>query len=317
VSLAYSILLVDDFAPFRRFVGSALEPMPEFRIVGEAVDGLEAVEKAKELQPELILLDVGLPKLSGLAAAERILAVVPQTKILFISLESSTAVVQEAFRSGARGYLNKLRAQTDLIAAIEAVLAGRQFVSRDLEFKINTEVRRRHEVLFYQDDSVLLESAARFVAGALKADGAAIVLATTPHHESLVEKLKADACDVNTAIQQGTYVSLDAANALSEIMVNGTPDQSRFFKILSGLIETSTKAAKTEHPRVAIFGECLALLYAVGDAEGVIQIERTGRHLFDTYDVDILCAYPLRDFQRSDTESVFKSICAEHTAVYR
>src|SRR5207249_8022588 len=78
----FRILLVDDFEPFRRFVRMALRARPEFRIVGEAVDGLEAIQKAKELQPDLVLLDIGLPKLNGMAAAEQIRILAPDAKLL-------------------------------------------------------------------------------------------------------------------------------------------------------------------------------------------------------------------------------------------
>ena len=135
----FRILLVEDFEPFRRFVRLALEPRTEFEIIDEAVDGLEAVQKAKALQPELILLDIGLPKLNGMAAAEQIRILAPGSKLLFLSLESSPAIVEEAFRLGAQGYVHKLRAQSDLVPAIEAVLAGKQFVSGNLEFRLSTQ----------------------------------------------------------------------------------------------------------------------------------------------------------------------------------
>src|SRR5690242_17151035 len=112
----------------------SLQARAEFRIVGEALDGMEAIQKAKDLQPDLILLDIGLPKLNGIVAAGQIRIFAPAAKLLFVSLESSSAIVKEALRLGARGYITKLRAQADLIPAIEAVLEGRHFVSSDLEF---------------------------------------------------------------------------------------------------------------------------------------------------------------------------------------
>ena len=143
------ILLVEDFEPFRRFLRLALQATAEFKVVGEALDGLEAVQKAKDLKPDLILIDIGLPKLNGLAAAEQIRTLIPHAKLLFVTLESSSAAVQEAFRLGAQGYIHKLRAQLDLLPAIEAVLAGKQFVSSDLEFSDATKSQRRREVQFH------------------------------------------------------------------------------------------------------------------------------------------------------------------------
>jgi DNA-binding NarL/FixJ family response regulator len=143
----FHILLVEDFEPFRRFVRQVLEPRAEFKVVGEAIDGLEAVRKAQELKPNLILLDIGLPKLNGLAAAEQIRTLVPDAILLFVSLESSPVAVRQALRLGALGYVHKMRAQLDLLPAIESVLAGKQFVSSDLDISEN-KAQNQPEVQF-------------------------------------------------------------------------------------------------------------------------------------------------------------------------
>jgi DNA-binding NarL/FixJ family response regulator len=120
---------VDDFEPWRRFVSSQLQQHPELLIICEASDGLEAVQKAEELQPDLILLDIGLPTLNGIEAARRIRELAPQAKILFVSQESSSDLVQEAFALGARGYVIKSNGETDLLAAVNEIIAGKRFAS--------------------------------------------------------------------------------------------------------------------------------------------------------------------------------------------
>jgi DNA-binding NarL/FixJ family response regulator len=126
------VLVVDDYEPFRRFVCSTLGKRPAFQIVGEASDGVAAVRKAEELKPDLVLLDIGLPRLNGLQAAREIRKLSPHSKIIFVSQESSPDVVQEALSLGALGYVAKARAGSDLLAAVEAVLEGRRFVSNGL-----------------------------------------------------------------------------------------------------------------------------------------------------------------------------------------
>ncbi|MGA9964889.1 MAG: response regulator transcription factor [Terriglobales bacterium] len=123
------ILVVDDFEPFRMFVLSVFSKTSEFQIICEASDGLEAVEKAEELKPDLILLDIGLPKLNGIQAARQIRKLAPSSKILFLSQESSADVAQEALDVGAMGYVVKAHAGSELLAAVEAVCQGRRFVS--------------------------------------------------------------------------------------------------------------------------------------------------------------------------------------------
>jgi DNA-binding NarL/FixJ family response regulator len=123
------VLVVDDYEPFRRSVCSTLEKRPALQIVGEASDGLEAVRRAEELNPDLILLDIGLPTLNGIEAARQIRSVAPESRIIFLSQESSAEVVQEALSLGAWGYVAKARAGSDLLPAVDAVLQGKHFVS--------------------------------------------------------------------------------------------------------------------------------------------------------------------------------------------
>ena len=123
------ILVVDDFLLFRQLVRSILVGNPKLQIVGEASDGLEAVQKAQELTPDLILMEIGLPSLSGIEAARQIRKLVPHSRIIFLSKESSAEVVQEAMNLGASGYVQKAHAGTDLLVAVKAVLLGMKFVS--------------------------------------------------------------------------------------------------------------------------------------------------------------------------------------------
>jgi len=122
------ILAVEDFEPWRRFISSMVEQEPQFRIICEVSDGLEAVQKAKELKPDLILLDIGLPKLNGIAAARQIRRFTPNSKILFLTQESSIAVMREALGIGA-GFVVKSDAGRELLSAMKAVMLGEQFLS--------------------------------------------------------------------------------------------------------------------------------------------------------------------------------------------
>jgi DNA-binding NarL/FixJ family response regulator len=123
------VLIVEDFVAFRRFVCSTLGTKPELQVVGEASDGREAVQKAEELKPDLILLDIGLPTLNGIDAARQIRKLSPKSKIIFLSQESSADVIEAALSLGALAYVVKTRAESDLLAAVDSVLLGKRFVS--------------------------------------------------------------------------------------------------------------------------------------------------------------------------------------------
>jgi hypothetical protein len=161
----------------------------------------------------------------------------------------------------------------------------------------------------------LVESFTRVIAAALNAGNATIVLATKQHRGSLLQRLKEEGLDVDGAIQQGTYTSLDAADMLSTIMVNGVPDRVRFFAGLSDLIEPAAKATKKKNPRIAVCGECVGVLCTLGNAGAAIQLEKIGNDLIHTRNADILCAYPLSGFRSEKDDSAFSRICAEHSAV--
>jgi DNA-binding NarL/FixJ family response regulator len=123
------VLVVEDFAPFRRFISSTLEERSDLQVICEVSDGLEAVQKAAELKPDLILMDIGLPTLSGIEAARRIRKLVPESKIIFLSQEFSAGVVQPALQLGACGYVVNAKSGSELLTAVETVISGKQFVT--------------------------------------------------------------------------------------------------------------------------------------------------------------------------------------------
>jgi len=123
------ILLAEDSELYRRLVVSLLNENPAFQVRQEASDGLEAVAKAQELRPDVVLMDIGLPKLNGLEAAWRILELIPSRKIIFLTQETDVDVVKEAFSKGAWGYVLKQEAERDLLEALSAVLHGKRFLT--------------------------------------------------------------------------------------------------------------------------------------------------------------------------------------------
>lgn len=126
------ILVVDDYEPWRRFERLTLLLHKELEIIGECSDGGEAIQKAEELKPDLILLDIGLPTLNGIEAARRIRQVSPNSKILFITESRSPEIAEEAMSTGAGGYVLKSNGVTELLPAINAVLKGKRFISGNL-----------------------------------------------------------------------------------------------------------------------------------------------------------------------------------------
>jgi DNA-binding NarL/FixJ family response regulator len=315
------VLVVEDHGDCRNLIRSLLQERPEWQIIFEASDGSEGVEKAGELRPDLILLDIGLPKLNGIEAARQIRQHSPNSKIVFVSMENSPYVVRSALSTGAQGYVYKARIQSDLVPAIHAVLRGIQFISSKLrEYKFTeangAKAPHRHEVQFYSDDKVLLERLIRFVTSVLSTGDVAIIVATESHRDRLAQRLESEGLDVDAAVKEGRYIAVDAVSTLSLFMVDDMPNTTRFEEIVGCLIEQAAKKGKGKYPRVAVFGEWVSLLWAEGKVDAVIRLEQLGNQLVTIHEIDILCAYTLSSLHGEEDGHILQRICAEHSAVY-
>jgi DNA-binding NarL/FixJ family response regulator len=126
------ILLADDHNIMRRGLRLLLERQPEFEVVGEAADGRQTVEGVEATKPDVTVLDIAMPNMSGIEAAQRIRALLPQAAIIILSMHSDEGYVLRALKVGARGYLLKDSAENDLIEAIKAVAEGKAFFSPEI-----------------------------------------------------------------------------------------------------------------------------------------------------------------------------------------
>lgn len=137
---AVRVLVVDDFEPWLSFVKAALHEEPGMQIVGTALDGLEAVVKAQGLQPDLILMDISLPSLNGIEATRRIRRLVPDAKIIFLSLEDQPEIVKSALAAGGCGYIAKLDAHRELPSGMKVVAHGNRYLSRSCRASIRPKM---------------------------------------------------------------------------------------------------------------------------------------------------------------------------------
>jgi len=127
-----TVLLVDDHALVRRGFRRMLEDEPTFQVVGEASDGLEAVKLAEALRPDVIVMDCALPQMNGIEASRRILAKLPDTAILMLSMHSEDTLVKQALEAGARGYILKNAMDLDLVSAIKKVAEGKTVLDPEI-----------------------------------------------------------------------------------------------------------------------------------------------------------------------------------------
>jgi DNA-binding NarL/FixJ family response regulator len=140
-----NILLGDDHILVRHGLRKILEEQPDWRVVAETSDGREAVRDTLSLRPDIAILDIGMPRLSGIEATRQITRQLPKMNVLILSMHAEDAYVTQAMKSGARGYLLKDSADTELIRAVTAVAAGKSFFSRAVEIMLDTYGRNLSE----------------------------------------------------------------------------------------------------------------------------------------------------------------------------
>lgn len=174
----------------------------------------------------------------------------------------------------------------------------------------------QHGVQFYSADKFLIEELSRYVNHALHSGDAAVVVATEEHRESLIRRLTAQGVEMGTAIEQGRFLALDAAQLLTTFMIEGWPEQQRFNDVVGGVIEKAVAATgRGANPRVAIYGEMVALLWEQGKVEAAIRLEQLWNDLARSKSFSLFCGYPISSFGHERDADLLMKVCGEHSAV--
>jgi signal transduction histidine kinase len=177
------------------------------------------------------------------------------------------------------------------------------------------DLRHQHTVQFYGDDAFLVDGLSRYFESALAAGQAGLVIATEAHRDALTRRLMERGVDLGLATRQGRYVALDAAETLARVARDGRPDAARFAEVVGRVVARAAANATGGGPRVAAFGEIVALLCAAGQHEVAIQVEEFWNDLSRTHRFRLRCAYPMDVFRRADDGALLGRICATHSAV--
>lgn len=172
-----------------------------------------------------------------------------------------------------------------------------------------------HGVQFYSQDKFLIEELSKYIGSALSAGDAAIAVCTPSHRDSLLQALTSQGMAIPALLQQGRFIVLDAREMLGTFMTENFPDEERFSSVVGSVIGQAAARAQGPQPRVAIFGEMVALLLADGNAEGALRLEQLWNRLAETRSFSLFCAYPMSGFKREADANLFVQFCNEHSAV--
>lgn len=172
-----------------------------------------------------------------------------------------------------------------------------------------------HGVQFYSQDKFLLEELSEYIGSALRSGNAAVVVATERHRDGLLPWLTAQGLDLAALLAQGRLVSLDAEQILATFMLDGWPNEERFNDVVGKIVAQAVACSSAAHPRVAIFGEMVALLWAEGKADAAIRLEQLWNGLAQVKSFSLFCAYPMSSFHREEDAVLLLKVCNEHSAV--
>ena len=311
----HRVLVVEDHAPFRRVICGLLQQRADLQIVGEAVDGWDAVCQAEALRPDVVLLDIGLPRLSGIDAARKIRAAIPDAKLMFVTIESSLEIVEQALNGGAHGYVYKPRALRDVLPVLDAIIRGAQFVSGGLERVAQGDslASHRHDAVFYSSDAVLVGAFSRFIDGELRKGNAVIAAVTAAHEQHIRSSLETARVDIALALREQRYVPLNVSDLFAMAMVNGCPDPERYLEAAGNLVTDIARRATDRHAKVALCGEGTSMFWSHGHVDTAIYLEHLWDEIAKSHRMDILCAFPVT--ARDGRVHAVRRLCAEHTAV--
>ena len=322
--LKYRVLVVEDHEWWRRYISSALEQASQWEVVGAVSDGIEAVQKARDLKPDVILLDVGLPGMDGIQAARQMLAHDPSSRILFVSEQQSLDIAEAALGTGARGYIVKSDVGRELLPAMKAVIEGERFISAKL-------AGRGFET------TTMGGSCGRFGAtklGSMRTNHRSWMTmrglpkprwlpGTASSWWSPVHDVTGFISDCRRAASTSTAPSRrgDVFGVMCDPLCRASSSTIGLTKHDSGtpralVIMEAARGSKRDPPRVSVCGDGAATLLQDGLVDAAIRLEQLWDDVARTYNVDIFCPYPSHVLRCDDESQVFRDLRAAHSAVY-
>ncbi len=316
------VLVVEDHELWRERVCAELGRSPRYQIVGQLADGAEAVDAARALKPDVILLDIGLLTFSGIEAARRIVAEEPNARILFLTAQRSVQIAEAALSTGARGYLLKTETAGNLQLAVETVANGGWFISPGLPPEIMDVVRPkptatgRHDAVVHSDKLLLGGEYVRFAEAALDAGKVVVMIADGELRATVQARLASTGIDVDRAVDEQRYLTVDSTAQVARLIRDGCNEEDELRRSSAFLARISA-AAGVEHRGLAVCGAVSLPLWRAGCVDAAIGIERAWDTSIRAMGGDLLCGYLLNGSRLADEDyEVFQQVCGCHQTVH-
>ena len=261
----------------------------DFDVVATVADGRAAVEAARAIHPDLVVLDISMPGLSGFEAAALIKDLPDPPRIVFATAYDDASIDSAASALGASAVVRKREMLSELVPAIRRALLF-------------------HAVCFYDDSPSLARTVARFIGEGLASGQAAVIVATPSHGDAIGDELRRMGVDSRERIEQGVLRMLDADEVLNRFMIGGQPDPERFEDTIHSIVDT---VAGTRRRLVRIYGEMVDVLWNSGREDAALSLEHLWHQLVAGRKCSLLCGYSSAVRQGEG----FDTICDRHSHV--
>ena len=276
-----------------------------------AADGRQALDLARRLKPDVVVLDIAMPDLDGFQTLRLLRRDDAETRVVFLTMHRDDELVAAAINEGAHGYVLKSRGHLDLINAIDHALAGRLFVPSLAS--LAPVAGSRHAVQFHANDSRFLDEISQLVGATLRS-GEQIVLVTSEATRIGVEQ-RLQSLNLAMLAAEGQYVAQDSAQTLLEVMNDGRPDKARLAGLISGLEQLRLAFKQGPQSRLTIVGDMSPSLCLNGEFEAALELEQIWHELTRDLPFFTVCSYPIDCFEHSEARNQLPNVCNEHNAV--
>ena len=312
------VLIADDHDGLRRAIRSVIESEPAYRVCGEARDGVDAVDKARQLRPDIVLMDVNMPRMDGLQATAIIQREFADCTVIVVTQNETTIAREQARIAGADGFVANSDLSRDLFSTMRRVamennsrpnLKKSERVKRDGKTGSAHGVANEgepwsgllvsaapsdHIVQLYQDQEFLNRAVCRFAAAAITNGEGVILVPTVAHWDAFRPRLESEGVDVKAAEKRGQLTVVDADNLLPTFMRGGMPDSPVFLGLAQNVV--SKARGDGRYPKVRWWGEMVNILWERGDVAASMALEDQFDQLAHEQDIAIFCSFLMDNF---------------------